>query len=84
MKTLSSKISDEMKVEKVENPVAQAIENVTGSKSESKPWYGVFFSDKMLILLPVGILLIILYFEYHSRQKRKAAKQERRRNTDVE
>lgn len=84
LKTLSSKISDEMKVEKVENPVAQAIENVTGSKSESKPWYGVFFSDKMLILLPVGILLIILYFEYHSRQKRKAAKQERRRNTDVE
>ena len=84
LKTLSSKISDEMKVEKVENPVAQAIENVTGSKSESKPWYGVFFSDKMLILLPVGILLIILYFEYRSRQKRKAAKQERRRNTDVE
>ena len=41
-------------------------------------------SDKMLILLPVGILLIILYFEYRSRQKRKAAKQERRRNTDVE
>ncbi len=84
LKTLSSKISDEMKVEKVENPVAQAIENVTGSKSESKPWYGVFFSDKMLILLPVGILLIILYFEYRSRQKRKAAKQERLRNTDVE
>lgn len=73
-----------MKVEKVENPVAQAIENVTGSKSESKTWYGVFFSDKMLILLPVGILLIILYFEYRSRQKRKAAKQERRRNTDIE
>ncbi|MBP2620191.1 DUF1958 domain-containing protein [Streptococcus panodentis] len=82
--TLSDHVSDGMQVEKVDQSITKAIQDVASGKNEGKAWYTLLISDKLLILLPVGILLLILYFEYRSRKKREAMKQARRRRIDWE
>lgn len=82
MKTLSSHISDEMKVEKVSSSFLGQPAPSSDSKEGSKAWYSNIIGDHLLILIPIGILLLILYVENRKRQRRKARLQERLNRKD--
>lgn len=76
--TLSTLISDGMKVERVERSIAQSVKEVATGKNTKKAWYNLLINNRLLILLPVGILVLILFAENYKRKKRRAQAKTRR------
>nr|WP_244880063.1 DUF1958 domain-containing protein [Streptococcus sinensis] len=76
--TLSTLISDGMKVERVERSIAQSVKEVATGKNTKKAWYNLLINNRLLILLPVGILVLILFAENSKRKKRRAQAKTRR------
>ncbi|WP_411912372.1 D-alanyl-D-alanine carboxypeptidase family protein [Streptococcus sinensis] len=76
--TLSTLISDGMKVERVERSIAQSVKEVATGKNTKKAWYNLLINNRLLILLPVGILVLILFTENYKRKKRRAQAKTRR------
>lgn len=76
--TLSTLISDGMKVERVERSIAQSVKEVATGKNTKKAWYNLLISNRLLILLPVGVLILILFAENSKRKKRRAQAKTRR------
>ena len=76
--TLSTLISDGMKVERVERSIAQSVKEVATGKNTKKAWYNLLINNRLLILLPVGVLILILFAENSKRKKRRAQAKTRR------
>lgn len=76
--TLSTLISDGMKVERVERSIAQSVKEVATGKNTKKAWYNLLINNRLLILLPVGVLILILFVENYKRKKRRAQAKTRR------
>ena len=67
-----------MKVERVERSIAQSVKEVATGKNTKKAWYNLLINNRLLILLPVGVLILILFAENSKRKKRRAQAKTRR------
>ena len=71
MTTLSPLISDEMKVEKETGFFDASPEQTASKTGRQQSWYSNLIGNSLIILLPIGILLVILYVESRKRKNRR-------------
>ena len=73
--SLSSKISDGVKVEEGEESVLATAKSVLEKPLNPASWLGFVFNSKVLLLLPVLVLVLIFYLEKKRGQKRQKEKE---------